>query len=204
MSNYKNIKIKEETYKRIIESKKGEDTTIDQAILDLLNKANEVKPEIQKVNIDKAPSNFKCKHGWFYNKPIKENGQVVDWEKITDCPMLMNDPSILNIPIEKQYRILTPNCTPEKCKVKELNDKREKKISDKTKGHSQGMTDEKRQKLMHSDYMDGIHGEGSYYIENPVTHRIEVIHDPTMRGYNSHPQAPKIGDLDKEIADFER
>lgn len=169
----------------------------------LLNNINEVKPEGQKVTNDKAQPNLRCKHGWFYNKPIKQNGQVVDWEKVIDCPMLTNDKEILKLPLEKQYRILLPNCTPEKCKVKELNDKREKKIFDKSKGHSSGMTDERRQRLMRTDYLNGVHGEGSYYVENPVTHRIEVIHDATMRGFNPHPS--KItDDLDKDIADFDR
>jgi len=102
-----------------------------------LNDTNEVKTESQKVNDDKAPPITKCIWNYYYwmaKEKDKETGQVLEWDKVDDCPILLTFPDILQLQARDRINTLMKGCVT--CLVKEKALKQEQRRKERQRHHT--------------------------------------------------------------------
>ena len=116
----KNCRILEEDLNRINELSQAQGRTQWEIINELLNNTHESNQAQGKVTNDKVPIITKCLWDFYYWKAKnkdRETGQVLQWDKVDECPIFSIFPDILDLPANQRIGTLMKACNT--CLLKE-------------------------------------------------------------------------------------
>jgi len=127
MIEYKPLSIRPDQYQKIKQKAEEKQKTIIEVIDDLLAEKEEPREQPTPI-LNKCIWNF---YYWKARSKDKETGQVLEWSKIDECPILTVFPDILQLPAKQRVDALMKACNT--CLIKEKALKQEQRRKERQK-----------------------------------------------------------------------